>query len=289
VELDEVRALYLELLKASVRNTLYRTEVPPPGAREIEETTALLARMRERFGVLVDRAKLEPTSMYHRLRANSPDALTLADAAQVDNVQRCVEDVIRNVVPGDLIETGVFRGGQTILMRGILKAYGVTDRTVFVADSFAGLPTPDPGAPVADLMAHEFLGAVGRFRVTEAEVRASFARYGLLDDQVRFLPGWFRDTLPHAPIARLAVMRLDGDYYESTMDALRHLYPKLSVGGYAIIDDYGVPVGCRRAVDEYRSAHAIDEPFVWVNANTVYWQRVHPAVRSPGRIEEGVR
>ena len=96
---------------------------------------------------------------------------------------------------------------------------------------------------------------------------------GLLDAQVCFLPGWFRDTLPKAPIERLALMRLDGDWYESTRDALENLYPKLSPGGFAIIDDYGIPIGCRRAVDEYRQRHAIQEPLTWVNGATVYWRR----------------
>jgi len=273
MEAERLRALYLDLLKAAVRNTLYRDDIPPPGARDLEEAARHVERMRRRFGDLIDRAKLDATSVYYRLRINSPNAHTLGDAAQVDNVQLCVEQVLRRGVPGDLIETGVFRGGQTILMRGILKAYGVTDRRVFVADSFEGLPPPGPDAPIADQMAHELLGAIGHFRVSEEEVRASFARYGLLDDQVCILRGWFRDTLPRAPLTRLAVMRLDGDYYASTMDALEHLYPKLSIDGYAIIDDYGLPLGCRRAVDQYRAEHGIDAPLVRINANTVYWQR----------------
>lgn len=273
MEAERLRTLYLDLLKASVRNTLYGDSIPPPDARDLEEAVRHIERMRRRFGDLVDHAKFDAPTVYYLLKVNSPNALSLADAAQLDNVQLCVEQVLRCGVPGDLIETGVFRGGQTILMRGILKAYGITDRRVFVADSFEGLPPPGPDAPIADQMAHDLLSAIGHFRVSEEEVRASFARYGLFDDQVCFLRGWFRDTLPSAPLTRLAVLRLDGDYYASTLEALRYLYPKLSIDGYAIIDDYGLPLGCRRAVDEYRNAHGIEEPLVWVNANTVYWQR----------------
>jgi len=106
-------------------------------------------------------------------------------------------------------------------------------------------------------------------------VRANFARYDLLDDQVRFPPGWFRDTLPTAPIDQLAVLRLDGDLYESTMDALSNLYLKLSVGGYVIIDDYQIP-GCQQAVHEFRAANGIeDDPLEPIDKWSVYWRRSH--------------
>ena len=105
------------------------------------------------------------------------------------------------------------------------------------------------------------------------EVKRNFERYDLLDDQVHFLEGWFRDTLPTAPIEALAVMRLDGDLYESTMDALSSLYPKLSPGGYVIIDDYRAIDACRAAVDDYRRSHSVDEELHTVDWNAVYWRR----------------
>jgi O-methyltransferase len=105
------------------------------------------------------------------------------------------------------------------------------------------------------------------------EVRSAFQKYGLLDDQVRFLKGWFKDTLPAAPIKQLAVVRLDGDMYESTMDGLVHLYPKLSPGGFLIVDDYGVVDSCRRAVEDYRRKHGIADPIMEIDGTGVYWQR----------------
>jgi O-methyltransferase len=105
-------------------------------------------------------------------------------------------------------------------------------------------------------------------------VQANFARYGLLDGQVRFLPGWFRDTLPCAPIEHLALMRLDGDLYESTIIALESLYPKLSPGGFVIIDDYdGWDPGCRTAVHDFRDRHGIEAPIVHIDWAGVWWQR----------------
>ena len=103
--------------------------------------------------------------------------------------------------------------------------------------------------------------------------RRNFERYCLLDEQVRFLKGWFSDTLPDAPIEELAVVRLDGDLYESTMDGLVNLYPKLSPGGYCIIDDYGHIDACRQAVDDYRSAHGIEEEMLVIDGAGSYWRR----------------
>jgi hypothetical protein len=187
------------------------------------------------------------------------------------NLRDCVEDVIYRGVPGDLIETGVWRGGATIFMRAVLKAHAVSDRRVWVADSFAGLPPPDPAAYPLDqgdtLFTHQQLA------VSLDQVQSNFRRYGLLDDQVRFLKGWFRDTLPTAPIEQLAVLRLDGDLYESTIVALESLYDKLSPGGYVIVDDYGCIAACRQAVHDFRDARGIDEPIRPIDWSGVFWQR----------------
>ena len=114
-------------------------------------------------------------------------------------------------------------------------------------------------------------------RVSEDEVRETFRRYGLLDGQARFVKGWFRDTLRAAPIERLAVLRLDGDMYESTIEALHALYPKVSPGGFVIVDDYGAIPACRQATDDYRRAHGIDAPMTQVDWTGVWWRK--PAAR----------
>uniref|UniRef100_A0A7S0NMH8 Macrocin O-methyltransferase n=2 Tax=Calcidiscus leptoporus TaxID=127549 RepID=A0A7S0NMH8_9EUKA len=106
-----------------------------------------------------------------------------------------------------------------------------------------------------------------------ASVQSHFARLGLLDKQVVFLKGFFSDTLPTAPIERLSLLRLDGDLYASTRDALEHMYPKLSPGGFCIVDDYYSFQECRRAVDEYRELHHIGEEMVSIDEASVFWRR----------------
>jgi O-methyltransferase len=88
-----------------------------------------------------------------------------------------------------------------------------------------------------------------------------------------FLPGWFSNTLPTAPISSIAVMRLDGDMYDSTMVALRSLYPNLSIGGYVIVDDYHAVRGCKQAVDDFRAELGITDELHQVARTGRYWRR----------------
>ena len=195
---------------------------------------------------------------------------TMIGLKRLDNLQYCIENIIENKVEGDLIETGVWRGGACIFMRAILAAYQIKDRCVFVADSFTGLPNPATTKypqDVGDRHHH-----ITYLAVPLEQVKANFDKYGLLDEQVAFIKGWFADTLPHLPSNKLAVLRLDGDMYGSTMDALINLYPKLSSGGFCIVDDYGL-VGCRNAVDDFRSKWRIVSPFTQVDRYCVYWQK----------------
>lgn len=196
-------------------------------------------------------------------------AHTMIGMKRLDNLQYCIETVLQEGIAGDLIETGVWRGGATIFMRAVLAAYGVDDRRVFVADSFEGLPKPD-AAHLAD--AGDQHHTITYLAVTREEVEDNFRKYDLLDDQVVFLQGWFKDTLPAAPIEKLAILRVDGDMYASTMDALDCLYPKLSVGGFCIIDDYCLE-GCRTAVDEFRKQHGIKSELKIIDFAGVFWRK----------------
>jgi Macrocin-O-methyltransferase (TylF) len=197
-------------------------------------------------------------------------APTMIGAARMRNIRELAERALDVGVPGDFLEAGVWRGGACIYMRGILAAHGETERRVWVADSFAGLPPPDPDAYPADQgdPHHQFHQLV----VPLDEVKGNFTRYGLLDEQVRFLPGWFADTLPQAPIARLAILRLDGDMYSSTIQTLNALYDKVTLGGYVIIDDY-ILEGCRRATDDFRASRGIAEAIQDIDGAAIYWRK----------------
>ena len=163
-------------------------------------------------------------------------AHTMIGLTRLRNLRMLCTRILDEGVPGDMIETGVWRGGACIFMRGILEAYNDKTKRVFVADSFEGLPPPNWDEFTADKgdKHHVF----DQLRVSRQQVEQNFRRYGLLDDRVHFLEGWFKDTLATAPITQLSLLRLDGDMYESTIQALNALYYKVSKGGYVIVDDY---------------------------------------------------
>jgi len=245
-----VRDLYLDLMKLSLTDLIYESD---PGIRE------------RRY-----------------LGKDWPGrAFTMIGVQRLENIRYCMERALADGVPGDFIEAGAWRGGATIFMRAVLAAHDVRDRTVWVADSFEGLPPPKPEKYPADegLDLHE----EKILAVSLEEVKRNFERYGLLDEQVRFLKGWFSETLPSAPIERLAVLRADADLYESTTDVLINLYDKVSVGGFVILDDYFLIPACRQAVDDFRRERGITDPIVRVDWNSGYWiKSARPTPKEPG-------
>jgi O-methyltransferase len=269
--------LYLDLLARTLTRALFEDNDRVVGIQS-SSSPSRLARAADRLAPHLGKARLELVRKrpYDReARENGRDwparAETMVGLKRLANVRFCIESVLADDIPGDIIETGVWRGGMAIFMRGVLKAHGVIDRKVWVADSFQGCPPPAPFRYPPDrgwnLTRFEILS------VGVEQVRQNFERYGLLDDQVEFIVGWFRDTLAHAPIDKLAVLRLDGDLYESTIQALEPLYPKLSTGGYCIIDDYGVIDACAAAVTDYRKAHGIDEEIVDIDGVGAFWRK----------------
>ena len=198
-------------------------------------------------------------------------AHTMIGKKRLANVRSLVESVLGNGVPGDLIETGVWRGGACILMRAVLDAYCVKDRRVWLADSFEGLPEADSIKYPQDTgdTFHTFQD----LSVSLEQVKSNFEKYGLLDEQVVFLKGWFEDTLAQAPIERLALLRLDGDMYGSTIVALDNLYDKLSLGGYVIVDDYHVVAGCKQAVMDFLTKRNLSPELKEIDGVGIFWRK----------------
>ncbi len=262
---DRVALLYLDLLKRCVANLIYED----PGIRYPWDHSS------DAVYVPFERERREWA------RDWPSQAHTMIGTRRLDQVQQMVLELVDDGVPGDLIETGVWRGGSVIFMRGILEALGVRDRVVWVADSFEGFPSPPEQGGTErswtsmDKESNPQAQAV-LTGMSLDDVRGNFERYGLLDDQVRFLPGWFHHTLPQAPIERLALLRLDGDLYDSTRDALEALYPKVSPGGYVIVDDYDFTEECRTAVHDYLDSIGERVDLV-TDAEAAFWRRAGQA------------
>ena len=285
---------YLELVKQSLLNELYpeleailhylllcrRAGDEPDGAtvrniarRRPDILEAIGAARRE--GAMVLWGDWDPRNLSEQVH-------TMIGRRRLDHLHRCLDTVLAERIPGDLLEAGVWRGGACVFMRAHLAAHGITDRAVWVADSFQGLPPPacaedrdyDLSAAKQPILA-----------IDQARVQALFQRYGLLDQQVRFLPGWFRDSLPAAPVEALALLRLDGDLYESTMDTLEALYDRVSPGGFVVVDDYGDLPPCKLAVDRFRAARGIAAPMETIDRSGVMWRKpAGEAVRLPAAV-----
>jgi len=269
---DKAVQLYLDLLKKTLAFTLW----PEPSAPAFQDSPI----MRTLLTGIVNMFSRRELQLVERVDVSGEEradgriwpgyAETMIGLKRLDNLQSCLETVLNERIEGDCIETGVWRGGACIFMRALLKAYGIEDRRVFVADSFAGLPRPNEKKYAADRGDRHYTRSF--LAVSRDTVARNFEKYGLLDDKVVFLEGWFKDTLPAAPIDKLAILRFDGDMYESTMDVLENLYPKLSPDGFCIIDDFALP-NCKLAVHDFRKKYGITSEIVEIDWTGVYWRK----------------
>lgn len=246
------RDLYLDLLIKIIANTIYEDPAVNPW---------------------VDPTVVAP--FHSQLRCEGKDwpsaAHTMVGVQRLENLRMLAQKVLDEGIPGDFIEAGIWRGGCCILMRGILAANEIANRKIYAVDSFEGLPLPDPQKYPADegwdFHRHKHLA------VTLQEVKNNFTRYGLLDEQVIFVKGLFQDTLPALNAGPFCLMRLDGDYYESTYVALEALYPKLSPGGFVILDDVNYLPPCKQAVMDYRARMGITAPMYQVDWSASWWRK----------------
>lgn len=276
---DDLRELYLDLVKRSLTGALAEDNDSILGGVRMQGAKSL----KKRAANLVAGAagKLDLEIAYKKpydadARESGLDwparAESMIGLKRMSNIQESIAQIIADDVPGDFIETGVWRGGATIFMKANLNAWGDTTRTVWVADSFEGLPAPDASRYPADT-GDELFTQTG-LAVGLETVKSNFRRYGVLDDRVEFLVGWFKDTLPVAPLGEIALMRLDGDMYESTIQAIEVLYPKLSPGGFCIIDDFGSHASqAGQAILDYRAEHGITEEIVQIDPFGAYWRK----------------
>lgn len=283
-----LRRRYLDLLQRALVNLIYPEhelridyleKQTMAADRNLDKGTFAANRV-TRDRVLRDIRELEADAFSELIRAKLDGSVyrgrpwryshTMVGLRRLEHLHWCATRVFEDGIPGDFLEAGVCQGGAAIFMRALQVAYGEERRLIWAADSFQGLPVPE----------HEYdcnydlsEGRQPWLAATLESVRENFRTYDLLSDQVRFLPGWFRDTLPHAPIDRLAILRLDADIYASTMEALVHLYDKVAPGGFVIIDDYEAFTPCRTAVTEFREERGVIEPLRRIDWTAFYWRK----------------
>ncbi len=195
-------------------------------------------------------------------------SLTMTSPERIFGLCQAVDHLLKVNVPGDFVECGVWRGGSSVAMIRSLLHQQVCDRDLWLYDTFEGMSSPTDhdvdcfGNPAENLLERDRQDREAPTSVwCEAsldDVRHNVSGCGYPSAKVHYVVGKVEDTIPQQIPERIALLRLDTDWFESTWHELVHLYPRLVPGGILIIDDYGHWQGCRQAVDQYLAAHAPD-------------------------------
>lgn len=183
----------------------------------------------------------------------------MTSAERVNALVESVRYIVSEGISGDFVECGVWKGGSAMAMSLALQELGEQDRQIFLYDTFAGMSAPSPvdksigGSSAQD----KFLELKTSDDSSDwcfsplSEVKTNVLSVGYPEEKFHFIEGKVEDTIPGSIPDRIALLRLDTDWYESTKHELIHLFPRLSPRGVIIIDDYGHWHGARQAVDEY--------------------------------------
>ena len=201
--------------------------------------------------------------------------------ASLSNVYKLTRRLESEHIPGAVVECGVYLGGCAAVMTSVVQHSGV-QRDIWLFDSFAGMPEAtkeDEGESAEVLASGRMTGnllPVGTNIAPLEEVKdIFFKKLKLKDERVHFVKGWFQDTLPETKntIGKIALLRVDGDWYASTKVCFEHLYDNVVNGGYVIVDDYGYFPGCRKAVDEFFQSRGLNIKLEWVDYSRVYFRK----------------
>lgn len=221
-----------------------------------------------RFGYEISRPNFAPdlTQEQHDV-ISAVRPYTLTSVERMIALSNAITHIAKNNVPGDIVECGVWRGGSMMLTALTLISHRDTHRTLHLYDTFEGMSPPtnvdidfDGRTAQSQLDNDPGMTGVG-CKAGIDEVRANLERTNYPTGNIRFIKGRVEDTIPQQAPESIAVLRLDTDWYESTRHELEHLYPRLSVGGFLIVDDYGHWKGSRKAVDEY-FANRNEQPYL---------------------------
>jgi len=240
--LDKNQAEYLELLKRFIINSVYHPN------KDVTE-----GRIWPDFPVM-----------------------SMIGMPRLDNIQKLALDCLSNNIKGDFIEAGIWKGGAIALMAGILNITKTKNRRVIGVDSFEGIPPAKPDIYPADAVHLGCEKIEILLNNSLEEVKGYISRMGLDEgNNIQLIKGWFSEALPDLVRngAEFALVRIDGDTYESTIQALENLEPCTTQGGYIIIDDYYSWDGCKKATEDYRLSKVITSPLITVDWTCAYWKK----------------
>jgi O-methyltransferase len=213
------------------------------------------------FGVDITRYDKNELSDRDRQIIKTVSDYTMTSVARVSAVINAVRYIVKYRIPGDIVECGVWRGGSMMAAALTLLAENDRSRHFYLFDTFAGMPPPSdldrsPTGKLAAQVLRETPAQTGAWcYATLEDVQHNMTSTGYPAAQIHYIKGRVEETLPHAGLQNIGLLRLDTDWYESTLCELVHLYPLVSVNGVLLLDDYGYWQGARQAVDEYFTQH----------------------------------
>ncbi|KAL6072238.1 Macrocin O-methyltransferase [Balamuthia mandrillaris] len=282
---DTMRQKYLEVLRDSLTAAAFRKTEMDASACWVEKKK-----------IKPFCPPMNPVKRHEGGDARSPDwpitGVSMIGTLRMNNIRELLERAEQENIPGDFMECGVWRGGASIFAQAVLSSANI-DRHVWLADSFRGLPPPRTSkdttywneisyleVPNLPLL-FRFVSNTGPTllpptqQVSMEEVIENFKAFGLYHpERLHFCKGYFVDSLPHCHPSKIAVLRMDGDMYESTMDQLFNLYPLVSLGGFVIVDDWTIEYA-REAVKDFWEWHGLLEEVtpVSIDRYSIYWQK----------------
>ncbi len=267
---------YIELLKRSLidfgnidsEETYHLNALPLTWKTKILTPLDKLLRLRN-FGIF----KIKKIETEKRLNGYDwpAKAKTMVGLNRLNNVEFCVNSILKDNIEGDFVETGIWRGGVIILISALLEEREINNRYIWAFDSFQGLPKPNPEKYPIDRGNN--LYKINLLAASLEEVYNNYKEYNISTERVIFNKGWFKDTLPNNEVNKISLLRLDGDLYESTILSLKHLFPKVTKGGYVIVDDYNAFPFCKKAVDDYRIIMGIEDCIIKIDKEAIYWRK----------------
>ncbi|XWV25715.1 macrocin o-methyltransferase [Tupanvirus soda lake] len=197
-----------------------------------------------------------------------PNIYSMCDTNKINQMKFLLDNVIKKNINGSIVETGVWKGGMGMWIKCILK-YHNDCRDVWLFDTFKYFPNSQYQT---DINIHGITNILFEKMPSADNVKYNFQKFGLLDDKIHIVPGNFNDTLSLVNPGKIAILRLDSDYYDSTLYVLEMYYWRVVKGGYVVIDDYNNNhVGCKKAVNDFRSKYNIINSIYDAHNESIYW------------------
>ncbi len=231
-------------------------------ANIIKKTTRLLGYDLTRINSRIFSPDIPPSSI-ETYRKVSP--YTMTSPERIFSLCDAVRYICENNIEGDIVECGVWKGGSMMAIADTLLQLGNSSRNLHLFDTFEGMSTPSENDIDIDGISAESLLKISDKKQENsvwchaglATVKESIGTIGYPENRVHFIKGLVEQTIPEYAPEKIALLRLDTDWYESTRHEMEHLFPRLAKGGILIIDDYGHWQGARKAVDEYIRSHSL--------------------------------